>query len=425
MTFFHKFYLFTAALAISACLCGCSSTAPDTNQSTETSAPPSEAAASSKTAAFEETAAVTETESAAAEEEEDGIDRQIEDMSLDEKVDQLFFITPEQLTGMGTVTQAGDTTREAIKKHPVGGLIYFEQNLEDPEQTKKLLSGTQHFYEDLGKVQPFLGVDEEGGTVARIAKNSAFGVTNVGNMVDIGNTGDSSKAYEAGNTIGTYLHDLGFNLDFAPVADVLTNPNNTVVAKRAFGSDPALVSSMALQEVKALEAQQVVPVVKHFPGHGATTDDTHEGYAYTDKTLEEMMASDLVPFADAAKENVPMMMAGHISAPNVTGDNTPASLSEKLITGVLRQQLGYGGVVITDAMNMGAIANTYSSGEAAVKAIQAGADMILMPYDFAAARSGILDAVKNGTISEERIDESVRRILEVKRRMVLSFAQNS
>lgn len=398
------------ALTLSFFLFGCSGT--ETGRQGDTGGAET---TSTAVTASPETAASTEQAAAASEtEEDDSIARQIESMSLDEKVDQLFFITPEQLTGMGTVTQAGSTTREAVRQHPVGGLIYFEQNLEDPEQTKSLLSGTEAIYSDLGYTAPFLGVDEEGGTVARVAKNSAFGVTNVGNMIDIGNTGDSSRAYSAGETIGSYLHDLGFNLDFAPVADVLTNPGNTVVAKRSFGSDPALVSSMAEEEVRALEAQQVVPVVKHFPGHGATTDDTHEGYAYTDKTLEEMLESDLIPFADAAAAGVPMIMAGHISAPNVTGDNLPASLSEKMITGVLREQLGYDGVVITDAMNMGAIANTYSSADAAVMAVEAGADMILMPYDFTSAREGILRAVQNGTISEERIDESVRRILEVK-----------
>lgn len=371
-------------------------------------------ASSSAITASTEQASTAEPADTAAEDENDSITRQIESMSLDEKVDQLFFITPEQLTGMGTVTQAGSTTREAIRRHPVGGLIYFEQNLEDPEQTKSLLAGTKAIYSDLGYTAPFLGVDEEGGTVTRIAKNAAFGVTDVGNMIEIGNTGDSSRAYSAGETIGSYLHDLGFNLDFAPVADVLTNPNNTVVAKRAFGSDPELVSSMVEQEVRALETQQVMPVVKHFPGHGATTDDTHDGYAYTDKTLDEMLASDLIPFSDAAEEGVPAIMTGHISAPNVTGDNLPASLSEKMITGILREQLGYDGVVITDAMNMGAIADTYSSADAAVMAIEAGADMILMPYDFESARDGILKAVQSGTVSEERIDESVRRILRVK-----------
>lgn len=404
------------AFALTLLLCGCSSTAGRNNTAeteiASTTVP--SAAASSITASSEAAASSEQAADNSETEENNNITRQIENMSLDEKIDQLFFITPEQLTGMGTVTQAGSTTREAIRRHPVGGLIYFEQNLEDPDQTKSLLSGTKAIYSDLGDVAPFLGVDEEGGTVARVAKNSAFGVTNVGNMIDIGNTGDSSRAYSAGETIGSYLHDLGFNLDFAPVADVLTNSNNTVVAKRAFGSDPELVSSMVEEEVSALEAQQVVPVVKHFPGHGATTDDTHEGYAYTDKTLEEMISSDLIPFADAADAGIPVIMAGHISAPDVTGDSLPASLSEKLITGVLREQLGYDGIVITDAMNMGAIANTYSSADAAVMAIEAGADMILMPYDFSSAREGILKAAQDGRISEERIDESVRRILEVK-----------
>lgn len=416
----HKKRYMKLALCLAAalCLCACSASSPAQTGNTENtenagataSAVSQKPKVSSEIAASEETAAPAANENS----ESDEIERRIKSMSLEDKVDQLFFITPEQLTGLGTVTQAGETTRKSIASHPVGGLIYFEQNLEDTEQTRTMLRSTKQYYSELDSVQPFLGVDEEGGTVTRIAKNSAFGAADVGNMIDIGNTGDSQNAYKAGTTIGSYLKDLGFNLDFAPVADTLTNQNNTVVAKRAFGSDPQLVSSMAEAEVKGLEENGIVPVIKHFPGHGATTDDTHDGYAYTDKTLDEMTGSDLIPFAEAAKQSVPVIMAGHISAPKVTGDNTPASLSSVMITEVLRGRLGFDGIVITDAMNMGAIANTYSSADAAVKAIEAGADMILMPYNFSSARSGIIEAVQNGTISEDRIDESVRRILKVK-----------
>ncbi len=337
----------------------------------------------------------------------------LQSLSLSQKICQMFFVTPEALTGTSQVIQAGAATENAILSYPVGGLVYFEQNLKDPDQTRDMLSETRTDYQKAGLPAPFLGVDEEGGSVARIADNPAFGVRDVGDMRDVGAAGDPVGAQSAGAYIGAYLKNLGFNLDFAPVADVLTNPDNQVVKRRSFGSDPAAVSQMVRAEAGALQNQGIVPVLKHFPGHGATAADTHKGYASTDKTLDEMLASDLVPFADAVS-CAPIIMAAHISAPNATGDETPASLSYVMITEVLRERLGYQGVVITDALNMGAIANEYSSGEAAIRAVQAGDDVLLMPNDFHAAEEALLQAVENGELSEERINESVRRILTVK-----------
>ena len=223
-----------------------------------------------------------------------------------------------------------------------------------------------------------------------------------------------SVAYEAGETIGNYLNELGFNLNFAPVADVLTNPDNQVVAKRSFGSNPERVSIQSFEYLRGLREYEIMGVYKHFPGHGATLGDTHEGYAYTDKTLDELKESDLMPFMDGANNQVPMIMSGHISLPNVTGDDLPASLSKTMITNIMRKDLGYEGVVITDALNMGAIANTYTSGESCIMAIEAGNDMLLMPADFHAAYAEVLQAVKDGRISEARIDQSVKNILKIK-----------
>ena len=341
------------------------------------------------------------------------VEKVLQSLSLSQKICQMFFITPEALTGASSVTQAGETTKSQILACPVGGLVYFEQNLQDPDQTREMLSKTLRDYQEAGFPVPFLGVDEEGGSVTRIASNPAFDVRNVGDMCDLGASGDPREAQSAGTCIGAYLQDLGFNLDFAPVADVLTNPGNQVVRRRSFGSDPALVSQMVRAESEALMAQGIVPVLKHFPGHGATDADTHEGYASTEKTLDEMQLSDLVPFADAVSY-APMVMAAHISAPNAAGVDTPASLSYTMVTEVLREKLGFQGVVTTDALNMGAIVNEYSSGEAAVKAVEAGDDILLMPDDFQAARSALLQAVENGETTEDRIDESVRRILTVK-----------
>ncbi len=349
---------------------------------------------------------------------EERADEILESMTLEEKVAQLFVITPEALTGTANVQSAGDATKVALQQYPVGGVIYFAGNMTEREQTIEMLHNTEIYGDTLLKAPLFLAVDEEGGTVARVANNPAMGVPNVGDMATIGANGDYSTAYEAGKTIGAYLHELGFNLNFAPVADVLTNPDNQVVAKRSFGSDPELVSQLAFEYFGGLRDREVVGVYKHFPGHGATLGDTHDGYAYTDKTLEQLKEADLLPFMDGVENQVPMIMSGHISLPNVTGDDLPASLSKTMITDILRKDLGYEGVVITDALNMGAIANTYTSGEACIMAIEAGNDMLLMPANFPSAYAEVLQAVRDGKISEARINESVKNILKIKLRYI-------
>ena len=341
----------------------------------------------------------------------------LESMTLEEKVCQLFMITPEALTGVGTVVQAGTSTKNAIDQYPVGGLIYFSQNLQDPDQTRTMLANTQQYAKERTGFPIFLSVDEEGGQVARVGSNPAFGVEKIGNMSDVGSRGDTQEAYEVGSTIGAYLSDLGFNMDAAPDTDVLTNPDNQVVKYRSFSSDPQLVTEMAASELRGLNEQGIIGMYKHFPGHGGTTDDSHEGYAYVDDTLEELKSGAFVPFQDGIDNGIQVIMVSHISCPNVTGDNTPATLSKMMITDILRNNMGFDGMVITDAMNMGAITARYSSSEAAVAALNAGVDMLLMPEDFQSAYQGVLDAVKDGTVSEERIDESVQRILEVKLEM--------
>ena len=335
-------------------------------------------------------------------------------LTLEQRVAQMFMITPDALTGVSGATRAGDSTRSAFAQYPVGGLVYMSANLTGPDQTTEMLSNMKNFSQDTVGLPIFLGVDEEGGTVTRIASNQEFGVTDVGNMSAVGASGDAQNAYNAGSTIGTYLNNLGFNMDFAPVADVLSNPDNAVVKDRSFGSDSQLVADMVCAEMNGLNEHQIAPVIKHFPGHGATSGDSHDGVVTIEKSLEELMANELIPFQQAINSGASFVMVGHISVPAITGDNTPASLSNAMVTGVLRDQMGFHGVVITDAMNMGAITAGYSSADAAVAAINAGVDIILMPDDFKGAYQGVLDAVANGTISEERINESAARIIKAK-----------
>lgn len=349
----------------------------------------------------------------------DPIDRMISQylstMTLEEKVAQLFIVTPESLIdGVDHVTAAGEMTKEAMNDTPVGGFIYLSDNLQSEEQVQTMLSNVQTYSLERIGLPALLCIDEEGGTVARIANNKNFNVDNVGNMADIGVTGDTDQAYEAGKYIGIYLSNLGFNVDFAPVADVLSNPDNQVVKKRSFGNDADIVSQMALALSNGLQSQGVAATYKHFPGHGATLGDTHEGYAYTDNTLDELKACELVPFQEGIDNGIRIIMVSHISLPNVLDDHTPASMSHEILTDLLRNEMGYDGIIITDALNMGAITQQYSSSTAAITAINAGADLILMPEDFDSAYQGVLTAVKNNEITPDRIDESLSRILRLK-----------
>ena len=333
----------------------------------------------------------------------------VDAMSLEEKVAGLFIITPEQLTGVETAIRAGEVTRQALEHYPVGGLVYFAKNIRSPSQLKEMLSNTASY----SRYPLFLGVDEEGGTVARVADR--LDLENVGSMADIGMTKDASKAYEAGARIGTYLREYGFNLDFAPVADVLTDPDNTVIGSRSFGSDPDVVSKMVAAAVKGLRENGVSACVKHFPGHGNTSGDSHDGQVETDRSFGQMREAEFLPFLAGIEAGADMVMAGHISAPGLTGgDMLPASVNEEIITGILREELGYQGIVITDAMNMSAITRYYTADEAAVMALKAGVDMILMTEDFVRAYEGVLEAVRSGTIDEARIEDSLKRIYRVK-----------
>ena len=333
----------------------------------------------------------------------------IAEMSLENKVAGLFMVTPEALTGVDTVIQAGDTTKQKLSEYPVGGLVYFSKNIKSADQLKEMLDTTRNTM-----IYPvFLAVDEEGGSVSRVA--GAGLADDVGDMSEIGSTCDPEKAKEAGTAIGAYLSQFGFNVDFAPVADVVS-AENAVIGNRSFGSDPNVVGTMVAAEVQGLQESGVSACLKHFPGIGDTTTDTHDEKTVSEKTLEDMQQTDLPAFQSGIDAGADFVMVSHMSLPNVIGDDTPCSLSGAVISDLLRNQLGYNGIVITDALDMSAITDYYSSAEAAVKAIEAGADMLLMPENFEEAYQGLLEAVQNGTISEDRINESLKRIYRVKYR---------
>ncbi len=342
-------------------------------------------------------------------------DERIGAMTLEQKVAQLFIVTPEALVeGVSQVTQAGDMTREGVAAHPVGGIVYFAQNLLDPEQTTTMLANVKQFYADSGNVAPFVAVDEEGGTVVRVAGNEAFGVQDVGDASALGSAGDTEVAKRAAEQIADYLVPLGFNLDFAPVADVVNPLRSDTMGLRSFSSDAAVAADMVRAEVEGFRDKKMLCCAKHFPGIGAAAGDSHEGAITIDSTSEELETVDLVPFRAAIEAGVPMIMVGHVSLPNIIGDSTPAPLSSTVVQGMLRDSLGYTGVVVTDSLSMGAITSYYTPAEAAVAALKAGCDIPLMPERFDEAYQGVLDAVQAGELTEERLDESLIRILSAK-----------
>ena len=351
--------------------------------------------------------------------EEYHVEQMLKELSLEQKVAQLFVVTPEQLTGVETAVSAGETTRHAAMERPVGGLCYFSKNLVDPKQTKDLLRNTKNYIQDACGLVPLLCVDEEGGTVARVASTEAFGVKNPGDMRAVGAAGDADQARVVAREIGSYLSDLGFNVNFAPVADIDTTGSGTM-HDRSFGNTPELVSSMVVAQVDGFKREGMLCAVKHFPGIGDVEGDSHNGRIYSHRTADEMRGYELKPFEAAIKAGVPMVMVGHVSCLEVgrgEGD-LPASLSPSVVQGLLRDGLGYDGLVITDALDMGAATQSCKPDEVGVKAIKAGVDLVLNPSDFPQAYDGVMRAVREGTLSEDRIDESVRRIIRTKLRLM-------
>lgn len=343
-------------------------------------------------------------------------ERLLSSMTLEQKVAQMLFVTPEQLTGVDCATEAGPLTKEALAKLPVGGVAYFGGNIAGDRQLRDLLSGTVELSRGAGAGIPvFTGVDEEGGPlVARVANSGLFDVERFPNMWWVGESGDADSADHVGAVIGSYLRDTGFSVDFAPVADVLTNPDNPVIGHRSFSGDPDVCAQMVSAEVEAMLQAGTLPCAKHFPGHGDTQGDSHTGAVTSWRTADELRACEYVPFKAAIDAGCPFIMVGHIQTPNAAGDGLPASLSRVMITDELRGRLGFAGVVISDSMCMGAVSRNFEPKDAAVRFVAAGGDVLLMPPDPWAAHQGIIDAVYSGGLTEGRIDESVLRIIATK-----------
>ena len=350
----------------------------------------------------------------------DAVEEQLSQMTLREKVGQMFYVRMETLDTTihwntytdlqeNPLLEVNQTMRDVNERYPVGGLILYAWNIDNEAQLSTLIAQIRSL-----NGQPLLCIDEEGGRVSRIANNPNFNVKKYESMSAIGATGDPNNAYECGNTIGTYLHRYGFDIDFAPVADVNTNPENVIIGPRAFSDDPAVAAPMVTHYLQGLKDAGVTGCIKHFPGHGDTKADTHFGYASTQKTWAEMMDCEMVTFKAGIQWGCQLIMTAHIGAPNVTGSDVPSTMSPIILQDKLRGELGYQNIIITDGMEMGSITQQYTSAEAAVGSIQAGVDIVLGPKNLVEAFDAVMAAVDNGTISEERINQSVRRILKLK-----------
>jgi beta-N-acetylhexosaminidase len=338
------------------------------------------------------------------------------EMSLRQKVCQLFIVTPEQLTGLDRMVEVKAGTRSALKNYPVGGFIYLSQNIYSEDQIKKMLSDTQTFLKESCGIGGFTAVDEEGGEIVRVGKN--LDVTPVSDMAEYGERNDSDEAFSVGKTLGSNIKKYGFNLDLAPVADVNINDKNEL-GKRIFSSDPKVVANMASNVVKGLKDAGVCSTAKHFPGLGAESGNTHnDSKVVIQRTLEQLRATEFVPFKACIDAGVDFIMVGHQITTGF-GDNLPGDLSKVAMTDILRGELGFKGIIITDAQKMNTISKVYSSGTAAKLSIKAGADMILSPSNLNEAVNALITAVESGEIPESRIDESVLRILTLKKKLGL------
>jgi beta-N-acetylhexosaminidase len=345
---------------------------------------------------------------------EDPIRVQIDHMTLEEKVGQMVLVGMEDYS-------INDDAKRMIEDRHVGGFILFKRNIRDASQLTALLNSLKEA-NSVNKIPLFLSVDEEGGRVTRMPDE----LEKLPTPGSIGATNDSEYSFEIGSILGEELKQFGFNVDFAPVLDINSNPKNPVIGDRSFGSSPGIVSRLGIQTMKGIQSQGIISVVKHFPGHGDTSTDSHLDLPRVDNNLERLESFELIPFTEAVKENADAVMVAHILLPKIDPEN-PASFSKTIISGILRENMKYDGVIITDDMTMGAIVNNFDIGKAAVKSVNAGSDIVLVCHTREkeeAVIEAITNAAKSGDISEDRVNDSVYRILKLKEKYRLKDKAN-
>jgi beta-N-acetylhexosaminidase len=337
--------------------------------------------------------------------EKQTISEVITKMSLEDKIGQMI------LAGISGTTM--DTNaKKLISQFHVGGIIFYKSNFETLEQAVQLVN--QLKAGNSSTLPLFLGIDQEGGRVTRLPG----GLFNFPPNNQIGKVNDPEFSYKIGTLLGHEVKEFGLNLDFAPVLDINSNPNNPVIGDRSFGNNSEIVSTLGIQTMKGIQSQNIIPTIKHFPGHGDTSIDSHLELPIVNKSLMELKVLELIPFERAIDHGADVVMVAHILLPKLDKTN-PASMSKAIISDLLRKQLSFKGVIITDDMTMGAITEHFDIGKAAVESVKAGSDIILVGHDYnnvVKITSSLITAVENGEISEQRLNDSIERIIQLKRK---------
>lgn len=397
----HMFIKIICSIIFCMCLMGCAITGDNSDvympeKSPETEETPVQAEGLSRDEAIQAAAAY------------------MENMTVEEKAGQLFVVNLELIDNRNGSfyewKKFTKTMKKSMEKYHIGGVILFSRNIANRKQTKKLINRLQKN----SSIPLFITVDEEGGDVSRIAGNEKMKTTVFPSMEEIGKKEDESYVYKMGQTIASEIKELGFNTDFAPVADVRTSELNLEIGSRSFGGEPDKVAKMVSAFVKGMQQQNISAALKHFPGQGSSSGDTHIESVNIDSSITSLRKNDFVPFEAGIEAGADFVMVSHISVSKVTETAQPASMSGLIMETILRDELGFQGVVITDAMDMASITETYTPAEAAYGAVSGGADIVLMPEELDAAYNEILNKINDGTISKERLDASVLRILTVK-----------
>ena len=346
--------------------------------------------------------------------EPDPLAERLAAMTVEEKIGQLVI-------GGFEGTEIGDQATRLVQEYQVGGLILYGRNIAGAGQLVTLTNGLKALNGD--GIPLFLSIDQEGGGVDRMPPE----VRRTPGAYCVGQTGSVPAAQSYGDVLAAECAAFGLNLDFAPVLDVWSNPGNTVIGQRAFSADARTVAGLGPAAARRMMDQGVIPAVKHFPGHGDTAVDSHVGLPVVDKSPEELEETELIPFRAAIQSagtdgQVPAVMVAHILLTQLDPER-PASLSPAVVTGLLREELGFAGAVLTDDLTMGAVTQSYGLGEAAVLAVEAGCDILLVCHgqdSVPAVRTALLEAVASGRITAERLDESVYRILRLKTEYALT-----
>ena len=331
-------------------------------------------------------------------------------MTLKEKIGQRL------MTGFPG-TEMSEEFRQVVREYKIGNVILFKENITDCAQLKQLCRDIQEFVRQETGHSAFIAVDQEGGIVTRLKEDGV----NIPGAMALGATGDPENAYQMGKLIGRELRALGPNFNFAPSVDVNCNPRNPVIGVRSYGDDPAVVGRFGVRAIEGFLDGGTMCCAKHFPGHGDTDLDSHLDLPIVDKSMEELEQMELIPFRAAIGAGVPAVMTSHILYPQIESENVPATMSRRIMTDLLREKMGFQGIIVSDGMEMAAIRETYGVSEGTLAAFKAGVDLVEITHNTVLAGETarmILEAAENGGLNLEEMDASVQRILDAKKKWI-------